>query len=354
MNKSTETGRMRMRTEYMFVTSFVNTAVLMILINGDFSAQGFFGSAFGVVYSGNISDFNRRWWNKVGNALVVSMIFNAFFPYLKFAFFFTLNNIIRWIDRGFQADRTKTKKTSIYSYVDLYSGEQFDFAEKYSSIIMVAFVTMMYGIGMPILFPVGAFGFIMMYMVHKSKLFWAHQRPPMFDDELNNYVLNTLTYAPILMLGFGFWMLTNPEMFSNEVVWKQRYNDDPTEHVWTDVFFGNMLAKNPQALPIFIAFWFFLITIFFRNFLYSAITKCFPSMKIGAFHIEEDLPNYFAAVDDHDRNWSIKEEENSRNNLRMTIMMDETLEKLKTTEPSRKCLQGVHCYDILANLSYVD
>jgi len=291
----------------------------------------------------------------IGNTLVQAMLFNSLFPAIEFFAFWCLRFLKRAWDRSiFSLNSFNTKKTSLQQYIDVYSGPVYLVHFKYSSIMNVTFITFMYGLAMPILFPIAFFSFMVIYLAEKACIYYSYRQPPMYDNKLNDSVLLKLTYSPLFMLGFGFWMLTNPEMFSNEVVWKQRYNDDPTEHVWTDVFFGNMLAKNPQALPIFIAFWFFLITIFFRNFLYSAITKCFPSMKIGAFHIEEDLPNYFAAVDDHDRNWSIKEEENSRNNLRMTIMMDETLEKLKTTEPSRKCLQGVHCYDILANLSYVD
>jgi len=36
-------------------------------------------------------------------------------------------------------------------------------------------------------------------------------------------------------------------------------------------------------------------------------------MRVGEFELDEDLPNYFRTLDDHDRQWSIKEEENCRN-----------------------------------------
>ena len=48
--------------------------------------------------------------------------------------------------------------------------------------------------------------------------------------------------------------------------------------------------------------------------------------------VDEDIDNYFKCLDDHDRNWSIKEEESARKNLNMYILEDEVLEKLKTTK----------------------
>lgn len=48
--------------------------------------------------------------------------------------------------------------------------------------------------------------------------------------------------------------------------------------------------------------------------------------------IDEDIPSYYNCLDDHDREWSIKEEENVRNVLKMKILNDETLEKLKSTK----------------------
>lgn len=42
-------------------------------------------------------------------------------------------------------------------YRALYSGKDYEIHFKYSDAIVVVYVTMMYGIGMPILFPIAAF-----------------------------------------------------------------------------------------------------------------------------------------------------------------------------------------------------
>jgi len=76
--------------------------------------------------------------------------------------------------------------------------------------------------------------------------------------------------------------------------------------------------------------------------------------RIGHIEIDEGLSNYFTTLDEHDRNWSIKEEENSREVLKMKTMDDETLEKLRITKMGKDHIEGVHTYDILANPLYLD
>ena len=38
------------------------------------------------------------------------------------------------------------------------------------------------------------------------------------------------------------------------------------------------------------------------------LTRCFPSLEIGDVELDEDIDNYWASLDDKDRNWAIKED----------------------------------------------
>ena len=49
---------------------------------------------------------------------------------------------------------------------------------------------------------------------------------------------------------------------------------------------------------------------------------CFPSLKIGDVEINEDIDNYWASLDEEDRKWSTKEEENARVALKTKILID--------------------------------
>ena len=54
----------------------------------------------------------------------------------------------------------KTKKTGMAAFKDLWSGWDYVVHFKYSFVLNVVFVTMMYGVGMPILFPIAAFNLL--------------------------------------------------------------------------------------------------------------------------------------------------------------------------------------------------
>jgi len=94
----------------------------------------------------------------------------------------------------------------------------------------------------------------------------------------------------------------------------------------------------------------------FGGVIMKGFEACFPYFKIGDLILDEDIDNYWIALDEEDREWSIKEEENSRNNLGgIKIMLDSSFNKLKQSHSSKnKTLQGVHSYDILANPLYLE
>ena len=80
---------------------------------------------------------------------------------------------------------------------------------KYSALLNVIFVTMTFGYGMPILFPVAAVAILVLYFVEKTMLYYAYRLPPMYDERLSQSVLNLLSKSPIIFIGFSYWMASN-------------------------------------------------------------------------------------------------------------------------------------------------
>jgi len=71
--------------------------------------------------------------------------------------------------------------------------------------------------------------------------------------------------------------------------------------------------------------------------------------------LDEEIDNYWAALDEGDRKWSVKEEENSHKLLTGEILTKEQYSRLLNMKPTKGAtLQGVHSYDILANPLYLD
>jgi hypothetical protein len=96
------------------------------------------------------------------------MIVNAFFPLIEFSWAYFKLWAFRTLDRGVQDSNTyHTKKTNMQTYTDIYSGPDYLIHFKCSGIMNVAFVTMMYGIGQPILFFIAMLTYFILYTLER-------------------------------------------------------------------------------------------------------------------------------------------------------------------------------------------
>jgi hypothetical protein len=99
------------------------------------------------------------------------MVFNFQLPLIMYVITLSKRIFNRIKDRGLGAyisgDNTKTKKKSIQGYIDLYCGPPFPIHFKYSLMMMITYVTFMYGSGMPILFPIALTTFIITYCLER-------------------------------------------------------------------------------------------------------------------------------------------------------------------------------------------
>ena len=93
--------------------------------------------------------------------------------------------------------------------MEIYMGPVYYMHYKYSTVLNICFVTMMYGFGLPILFPVAVVGFTILYFLEKSMLYYSYRMPPMYDERLSESVLRKLQFAPIFYLAFGYWMVNS-------------------------------------------------------------------------------------------------------------------------------------------------
>ena len=322
-----------------------------MLINANLSEQPF---SFGLV-TGSLSDFNPAWYRTVGNITVGAMFFNLYYPLLEASMYWAIRAFGRCRDRGCKFSGKTTKTTSIQAYMDVYSGPIYFMHYKYSSILTITFITFMYGFGMPILFPIAAGSFLMLYAVEKVLLFYGYRLPPMYDERLSQDVLNKLQFAPILYACFGYWMASNEQLLTNDHLYAMVSTDDVviTSHTYGKIFTSASWEGYKWPLLMILAV---LLVIFFAGkFFERAIAFCFPSMQIGDIELNEAIDNYWAALDDEDRKWSIKEEENARALLTSKLLTNAQFDRLNTIKKTKgNTLQGTHSYDILASPLYQD
>ena len=80
---------------------------------------------------------------------------------------------------------------------------------KYAAMLNVIFVTFMYGLLIPLLFPIALIFCIVTYIVERLTLAYSYRKPPLYDDVLSKWTLGTMKYAPLFSLFFGFWAMGN-------------------------------------------------------------------------------------------------------------------------------------------------
>lgn len=91
----------------------------------------------------------------------------------------------------------------------MHSGPDYLIHFRYSSLLNTTYVTMMYGLGLPVLFPIAALAYFIFYVVERYQVAYTYKMPPMLDDSLTLNAISWLRLAPILFLINGFWMLGN-------------------------------------------------------------------------------------------------------------------------------------------------
>jgi hypothetical protein len=120
------------------------------------------------------------------------MIFNAYYPILEFFGYWLMRFAFRLHDRGFSFSGKSTKSKTIHGYINIYAGPVYLMHYKYSTILNVCFVTLMYGFGLPVLYPVAIFAFVILYFVEKSMLYYSYRMPPMYDAKMSEMVYRIL------------------------------------------------------------------------------------------------------------------------------------------------------------------
>lgn len=80
---------------------------------------------------------------------------------------------------------------------------------KYSTILTVLFVTMMYSSGMPILYAIACLFFLTNYWTEKVLFFYFYRKPENLDENLAKRTLAWFKYALLAHMVMGLLMFSN-------------------------------------------------------------------------------------------------------------------------------------------------
>jgi hypothetical protein len=160
---------------------------------------------------GRFYDYSPNWYGDVGSAIAFSMVIQSVMPYINLAKSYMLPKIMQFKDS--RGDPFKTKKCSMANFKKAYGGGDYVIHFKYSGVLNVVYVTMMYGMGMPILFPIAALNLFNQWICERLVVAYMMKRPPALDNKLSENCIAMLKLAPIVFLMNGYWMVSNVQIF---------------------------------------------------------------------------------------------------------------------------------------------
>lgn len=244
--------------------------------------------------------------------------------------------------------RYYTKTTQIYQYLDLYTGPDYIVHYKYSGILNVTYVTMLYGLGLPMLFPIAFLSYFIFWATERYQIAYTYQLPPAMDDKMTVNAMKLLSYTPILFLFNGYWMLSNRQIFEN-VVNSLTYSTEQmsSAHGWSSV--ASMNHASPMLM---IALAFIVITVLRVGF-YDTMMKWGFTISTNTIEVDENLPNFFQSVKLSDADWLVKESNYLRDTYRFTFANKIVVDRLDAWEVAKKPISGIAWYNLLANPAYV-
>jgi len=98
-------------------------------------------------------------------------------PHLSNIAFQILYALNRCCDRSCSCNSKKTKQLGQEYYEDINTGNEFMFEFRYSNLLTVLAVALLYSGGLPIMYPTAAMFFFISYWVDKCLLFRCYRKP---------------------------------------------------------------------------------------------------------------------------------------------------------------------------------
>lgn len=311
----------------LFVSQYLNNGLALMLVGMNLD------EAIGhhvLFLDGRYPDFTNRWFNEIANFFITPMYINIFIPFVEFGIVYAAYTITKWHDRSWTTNVHTTKCKSMGQYIDKMSGSENDIFDHYSFIMVVVFINMYFGVGLPLLFPLTLIAILFLYIFERLLTIYWYKKSAMINDRLNKNAIKTLKWAVHLYTFAGYWFLTNRQIFYDDVEPKARRSDtDITNHTIYHI-------EIDRTFPLLI-FSFGLLAYMIFYLVFSFVWSMIKSDTMNQYlRSVEDLYSFYDSVDQHDLKTLILEEEHMRHRLGYPKISDNSLKQYKLSRLKRR------------------
>lgn len=208
---------------------FINIGIVVLIINFNLTETDEKGESepwlgFLPIFNGEFSDFSSEWYSQIGKTICLTMLINIFSPHASKISIPFLKVFLRCLDRGCSTKLWKSKekesdidvktKKLLQSEVNtLYTGDQIQSHYVYAQNYTYLCVVLMYSSGLPIMYPLAAIFYMVLYWVYKGLLLKYYARTTVFDKDIPIESLSWVKFGLFAHLFIGSIMLSNQNFF---------------------------------------------------------------------------------------------------------------------------------------------
>eukprot|EP00347_Sterkiella_histriomuscorum_P006063 403354206 len=266
-------------TMKMFTFQIFNTGVIMMLVNWNLKDNLGLPDTFPVL-TGDYSDFTVEWYQKIGMSLCVSLMLKIATAYYIKGLGYALKYVARWYDRKWTCNMRRTRLFVQEDWHSQYLGVEFSLEQRYSQMMAVIFIAMIFSAGMPFLYIVACMSFTINYWIDKilckqifSKQIFSivlkmHKKPIQSNNGLADKVRIILSLAIVWHLGISFMMMSNDQIFP------LKKDDQEVKYTLPAIlsFLDEKRLNHKHSLITFVAFFISLaLTLFYDRIIKTCI-----------------------------------------------------------------------------------
>ena len=343
----------------VFWIIFINYGVIYLAASYDARNNRF--TIWNEFFDGLYPDFNALWFNDVGVLIVTIMMSNMYWPILEYFIFLGLRLLYRMIDQRSLCPTSSSKTTSksIGNFVEVYAGPEFELHYKYAYILVVVFVTFLFGAGLPILFPIGWLSIFNLYVVERLMMAYSYQQPIMFGTETNQACLKVMLIAPILYCVMAAWLYSNRQIFLNDI-----HVNSSGQYLFQD--YSHKLTDLWKYVTPGLVYFIFLFLVLIGNFgkmMINKISRCTVGREVfkeKTDAVNQNLEPFDDSLTRKQLNAYFAEEQVCRKKFGFNRLLDNTFAELKKDtlvanmrkklgiKSSQNLMSGHHTYNMLA------
>lgn len=193
---------------YSFIAMFINTALLVLIINAalpvGLEKLVARNEALSPVFAGSYPSFTPEWHAAVGASIVFTLMVNVISPHVGPLVMISMKGVIRRLMLALSSGAATQAELQL-----ALAPPPYPFPIRIAAAMSTLFSCLLYSGGHPILLLVCAVAMAAFYVVDKAALLRLYARPPRFDHRIPQFVLSSLPIALVLHLAVTVWMYSD-------------------------------------------------------------------------------------------------------------------------------------------------